>query len=192
MKIKDYYDWIPGIECIQVTRHFGFNLGNAIKYIWRCGKKPGNDAVYDLKKAIDYLQDEIDRLNAEYVKPENDHVYDSAAYAVGRSKLFGDFPFKWNRNPIKVSRSVDGKNLNWLEDCNEYCQCVKEEDCKHKEGQLTLVSDNEETVRIVEEYDLASGFNPFDYDSTGFDIPGLETDGMSVGEIVDALLEREG
>ena len=24
-----------GIECIQVTEHMNFNLGNALKYIWR-------------------------------------------------------------------------------------------------------------------------------------------------------------
>lgn len=34
----------------------GFHLGNAIKYICRCGKKPGEDAVKDLNKAIHYLE----------------------------------------------------------------------------------------------------------------------------------------
>jgi len=48
-----------GIECIEVTRHFNFNLGNAIKYIWRAGHKV--DTVQDLKKAIWYLEDEIKR-----------------------------------------------------------------------------------------------------------------------------------
>jgi hypothetical protein len=37
-----------------------FNLGNAIKYIWRAGQK--GDPVEDLRKAIFYLQDEIERL----------------------------------------------------------------------------------------------------------------------------------
>jgi hypothetical protein len=45
------------IECIDVTRHMSFNLGNAMKYIWRCDHK-GN-AIEDLKKAIWYLEDEI-------------------------------------------------------------------------------------------------------------------------------------
>jgi hypothetical protein len=49
-----------GIEAIQVTRHMTFNLGNAIKYIWRAGQK--GDPVEDLRKAIFYLQDEIERL----------------------------------------------------------------------------------------------------------------------------------
>lgn len=38
-----------GIECIDITRHMGFNLGNAMKYIWRCDLK--KDAIEDLKKA---------------------------------------------------------------------------------------------------------------------------------------------
>jgi len=49
-----------GIECIQITEHMGFCLGNAIKYIWRAFLK-GN-AVQDLKKAIWYIQREIERI----------------------------------------------------------------------------------------------------------------------------------
>ena len=56
---KHYTDHPSGIECIQITRHMGFNLGNAIKYIWRCDLK--KDAIEDLKKAIWYIQDEINR-----------------------------------------------------------------------------------------------------------------------------------
>lgn len=48
-----------GVECIQITEHMGFCLGNAIKYIWRSDLK--NDAIEDLKKAIWYVQREIDR-----------------------------------------------------------------------------------------------------------------------------------
>lgn len=55
-----YADTVPEIECIQVTQHFNFNKGNAIKYIWRAGHK--NDEIEDLKKAIQYLEFEIRRL----------------------------------------------------------------------------------------------------------------------------------
>jgi len=48
-----------GIECIQITEHMGFNLGNAFKYIWRCDLK--HDTIKDLKKAIFYIQREIDK-----------------------------------------------------------------------------------------------------------------------------------
>ena len=46
---KHYTDHPSGIECIQVTEHMGFCLGNAIKYIWRADLK--NDAIEDLEKA---------------------------------------------------------------------------------------------------------------------------------------------
>lgn len=54
-----YTDHPSGVECIQITRHMGFNLGNVFKYIWRADSK-GN-AVEDLKKAAWYLEDEIKR-----------------------------------------------------------------------------------------------------------------------------------
>jgi hypothetical protein len=50
-----------GVECITVTEHFGFNIGNAIKYLWRAGLK-SSDATEDLKKAAWYVEREIARL----------------------------------------------------------------------------------------------------------------------------------
>ncbi len=52
-----------GIEAIDVTEHFNFCLGNAIKYIWRAGLK--GERIEDLKKARWYLTREIDRLEKE-------------------------------------------------------------------------------------------------------------------------------
>jgi hypothetical protein len=49
-----------GVECIEITRHMGFNLGNAVKYIWRASLK--GKQIQDLKKAAWYIQDEIERL----------------------------------------------------------------------------------------------------------------------------------
>ncbi len=40
-----------------------FNLGNAIKYIWRADLK--NDAIEDLEKAVWYLRDEIKKRKNE-------------------------------------------------------------------------------------------------------------------------------
>lgn len=54
-----YVNHPSGIECIQVTEHMGFNLGNATKYIWRCDLK--KDAIEDLKKARWYVDREIER-----------------------------------------------------------------------------------------------------------------------------------
>jgi hypothetical protein len=51
-----------GVECIQITEHMGFCLGNAVKYIWRADLK--GDAVEDLKKARFYIDREIARREA--------------------------------------------------------------------------------------------------------------------------------
>lgn len=55
-----HYNQIAGIECIDVARHFSFNLGNVIKYVWRAYHK--NATIEDLQKAVWYLQDEIKML----------------------------------------------------------------------------------------------------------------------------------
>lgn len=46
------------VECIQITEHMGFCLGNVVKYIWRADMK---NCVEDLQKAVWYLQREIAR-----------------------------------------------------------------------------------------------------------------------------------
>ena len=46
-----------GVECIQVTEHMGFCLGNVIKYAWRADLK--GDAIQDLEKARWYIDREI-------------------------------------------------------------------------------------------------------------------------------------
>jgi hypothetical protein len=58
-----YTDRVPGIECIEVTRHFNFCRCNVIKYIWRAGMK--GDEIQDLEKAVWFLVDEIARLKKE-------------------------------------------------------------------------------------------------------------------------------
>lgn len=51
-----------GIEAIQVVRHMNFNIGNAMKYLWRAGLKDGQPEIQDLEKAIWYINDEICRI----------------------------------------------------------------------------------------------------------------------------------
>jgi hypothetical protein len=50
-----------GVECIAVTEHMNFNLGNAVKYIWRADLK-SEDPIVDLEKARWYVEREILRL----------------------------------------------------------------------------------------------------------------------------------
>ena len=52
------------IECIDVTRHLNFNLGNVVKYVWRHSHK---DGLEGLRKAQWYLNDEIKKLEAQEV-----------------------------------------------------------------------------------------------------------------------------
>jgi len=59
----EHYNKHPsGIECIDVIRHCNFNIGSAIKYLWRAGLKGSENYTTDLEKAIWYLKDEINRV----------------------------------------------------------------------------------------------------------------------------------
>lgn len=72
-----HYCWLKdkcGIEVIDITRHLDFDLGNAIKYILRSGKKTEqgyNDIekeIEDLQKAVFYINDKIKLLNDKICK----------------------------------------------------------------------------------------------------------------------------
>lgn len=73
----DYYNQHPsGVECIDIVRYHNFNIGNVIKYLWRCGLKheaglsDKAKALEDLKKARFYLDDEISRVEIEIIGTE--------------------------------------------------------------------------------------------------------------------------
>jgi len=56
-----YISHPSGVECIQITEYYNFCIGNAIKYLWRNGLKSGQCDIQDLKKAIWYIEREIQR-----------------------------------------------------------------------------------------------------------------------------------
>ena len=60
----DHYLKSSGHEVIEVIDAWklNFNLGNAIKYIARAGKKDPNKTKEDLNKAIWYIQNQINKL----------------------------------------------------------------------------------------------------------------------------------
>ena len=62
---KHYTSHPSGIEAIEVTRHMNFNLGNAVKYIWRAGIKDPDKTIQDLEKAVFYINDEIRRIKGD-------------------------------------------------------------------------------------------------------------------------------
>lgn len=62
---KHYNEHPKGIECIDVIEDFPFNIGTSIKYLWRAGLKPGQGMVQDYKKALWYIQREIERFEKQ-------------------------------------------------------------------------------------------------------------------------------
>lgn len=52
-----------GIECIDVVEHLTFNVGNAVKYLWRAGLK--GERLEDLRKAQWYVASEIQKVEKE-------------------------------------------------------------------------------------------------------------------------------
>lgn len=67
---KHYTSHPSGVECIEVTQHYNFCIGNAIKYLWRAGIK--NEVGYnatakeieDLEKAIWYINKHISNIKS--------------------------------------------------------------------------------------------------------------------------------
>lgn len=57
---QHYTSHPSGVECITITEHFNFNVGNAIKYLWRAGLKSTNNELEDLQKALWYVSREIE------------------------------------------------------------------------------------------------------------------------------------
>ena len=93
---KHYNNHPSGIEYIEVTRHMNFNLGNVIKYCWRFDDNGGTE---DLRKALWYLRDEIDR-RAAY--EDNEECEEQLSFDEG-SLNFGPYPVK---KPIPFSSLV--------------------------------------------------------------------------------------
>lgn len=66
-----HYTWLKekcGVEVIDITRHFNFDIGNALKYLFRAGHKDEEGyttkekQLEDLRKAIFYINDEIKQI----------------------------------------------------------------------------------------------------------------------------------
>ena len=67
---KHYTEHPSGVECITITEHMGFNLGNAVKYIWRADLK--NNTIEDLKKSLWYIQREIMKREQKSINKKSD------------------------------------------------------------------------------------------------------------------------
>ena len=56
---KHYTTHPSGVECITITEHMNFCIGNAMKYLWRVDSK--GEPIENLEKAHFYIVQEIDR-----------------------------------------------------------------------------------------------------------------------------------
>jgi len=67
-----------GVECVDIAEHLSFNLGNALKYVWRAGKKDPEKRQEDLDKARWYIDREERHLEVvqshEIIQPGSEGV----------------------------------------------------------------------------------------------------------------------
>lgn len=64
-----YNDHPSGVECIDIVEHYNFNIGNAMKYLWRAGLK--GDEQSDILKAQWYINREIGRRQKFAVRTDS-------------------------------------------------------------------------------------------------------------------------
>lgn len=68
---QHYTSHPSGVECITITQHYNFCIGNAIKYLWRAGLKQEGGIpqrakeIEDLRKAIWYIERQIQLLQEQ-------------------------------------------------------------------------------------------------------------------------------
>jgi len=108
-----------GVECIEITEHMTFNLGNAVKYIWRAGVKDP-DVLTDLQKAKWYIDREILRLAKEKI----DEHKESVARAKARSQVVPE-------SPRRDDQAGDSTVSNWTKEREELHRAWEEKVARH-------------------------------------------------------------
>jgi hypothetical protein len=108
----NHYNSQP-IECIKIAELYNFNIGNAIKYLWRCEYK-GNKKQ-DLEKAAKCIQFEIDRdIEVEYWVNFK---------GTGLSMYFDDLNLHFPKNIYSALHEIyGGYNKKKLEKCLEWIE----------------------------------------------------------------------
>ena len=125
-----------GVECIEVTRHRNFNIGNAIKYLWRNGLKDGNSDVQDLSKAVWYIKDEIERLSGNSVTED--------VFGLTQG-VFKNQDLKWKYSAVDADGSVylythyvepEDDDFDFIDFCNPElgAKFLYKMDCSYYDG----------------------------------------------------------
>ena len=90
----DHYRLPSGLEAYDVTQHFDFTTGNAIKYLWRAGRKEGEYKLTDLKKAQWYLNQLIEKEELNALQQETDPP---SSLHCNRTGISGDYLCDYDR-----------------------------------------------------------------------------------------------
>lgn len=139
-----YKNHPSGVECIDITEHMSFCLGNAVKYIWRCEEKHNDGGEKDLKKAIWYLNRELKRRfnKTEEEKPtelfpEKKHIDDVTVMDAGKVNYVGtegnEIIFDYEGEVYHVDVSILSSSFQSLSWCCDVMDVWKKKiDPKHE------------------------------------------------------------
>lgn len=135
----EYYKSHPsGVECIDITRHYCFDIGNAIKYLWRAGLKQEegytsiSKEIEDLHKAIWYIEDRIKQLNSmqkQSINELSDRVSDLLLDPVGQKEPCVIDDDLWD-NTIRDYAKRESKRIKKVKQCNEEFKKTHEKETK--------------------------------------------------------------
>lgn len=91
---KHYNDHPSGVECIEIVEHMTFNLGNAVKYMWRGGLKI-SDPTQDYEKALWYVRREFERVPVVLPTPRQIDFFREAMRQDDRARRVLARPSPW-------------------------------------------------------------------------------------------------
>lgn len=100
---KHYNAHPSGVECIQIVEHMTFNLGNAVKYLWRGGMKAACP-VQDFEKALWYIRREAHRMPFLPPSPRQVDMFRSAMAHEGCARRALVRPSPWTE-PVRCAIS---------------------------------------------------------------------------------------
>ena len=89
-----HYKLPSGLEAYDVTQHFDFTTGNAIKYLWRAGRKEGEYKLTDLKKCLWYINQLIEKEELNALQQETDPP---SGIHCNRTGISGDYLADYDR-----------------------------------------------------------------------------------------------
>lgn len=124
---RHYTDTPFGLEVIEITQHYNFCLGNALKYTLRAGKKW--DTIEDLKKAVWYLNREIDNREKGVYDGENKQEQKQNVAANWNWSQQDLFKYAYNSDPIVISADEAGRYNQYTVTHNGGTVHIQSSDC---------------------------------------------------------------